>query len=388
MQLAEVNSKKTAREFLRVPRILYKGNKQWISHLDSDIEATFDPARNPLFQTGIATRWVLRNDAGTPIGRIAAFVNEKLASTFSQPTGGIGFFECINDRDAAFLMFDRCMEWLKERGMEAMDGPINFGEKERFWGLLVEGFERRPTYLLNYNPPYYRELFEAYGFQTFYKQFVYRLETDVKLPPVLQQKFQRLMKAQGFHFEHLRISQMEKYTEHFITVYNKSWSGTHKFFRPMTREEAMKTFNKMKPIIDEELVVFGYRDNEPIAFLVCIPELNQLFRYVNGRMDFWGKLKFLFYRRMGKARTIQGLVFGTVPEYRNKGVESGLILTLRDLVTPKQKYRDMYMNWIGDFNPKMIKIIEHIGSKKAFTLVTYRKMFDPDAAFERHPILE
>jgi hypothetical protein len=86
-------------------------------------------------------------------------------------------------------LFDRCREWLQERGMEAMDGPINFGEKERFWGLLVEGFDRRPTYLLNYNPPYYRELFEAYGFRTFYQQYVYHLDANVKLPPILEEKF-------------------------------------------------------------------------------------------------------------------------------------------------------------------------------------------------------
>ncbi len=388
MQLIEVQTRDTAREFLKVPRIIYRDDKNWISHLDKDVEATFDPAKNPLFKTGEVTRWVLRDSSGRPIGRVAAFVNQQLADTFRQPTGGIGFFECINDRDAAFLMFDRCREWLQKRGMEAMDGPINFGEKERFWGLLVGGFNRRPTYLLNYNPPYYRELFEAYGFRTFYEQFVYHMDANVKLPPILEEKFKRLMKAQGFRFEHLNIKQLEKYAEDFLTVYNKSWTGTHKFFRPMTKPEALQTFSKMEGIIDEELVVFGYRGEEPIAFLVCIPELNQLFRFVNGKLDLWGKLKFLFYRRMGKARTIQGLVFGTVPDYRNKGVESGLILTLRDLVVQKKWYKDMYMNWIGDFNPKMAKIVEHIGAKKAFTLITYRKLFDETAEFERHPLLD
>jgi hypothetical protein len=388
MQLIEVVTRNTAREFLKVPGIIYREDKNWISPLDKDVEATFDPGKNPLFKTGEVTRWVLRDGSGSLIGRVAAFVNQQLAHTFRQPTGGIGFFECINDREAAFLLFDRCREWLQERGMEAMDGPINFGEKERFWGLLVDGFDRRPTYLLNYNPPYYRELFEAYGFRTFYEQFVYHMDANVKLPPILEEKFKRLMKAQGFRFEHLNIKQLEKYAEDFLTVYNKSWTGTHKFFRPMTKPEALQTFSKMKGIIDEELVVFGYRGEEPIAFLVCIPELNQLFRYVNGKLNLWGKLKFLFYRRMGKARSIQGLVFGTVPEYRNKGVESGLILTLRDLVVPKKWYRDMYMNWIGDFNPKMSKIVEHIGAKKAFTLITYRKLFDDTAEFERHPVLD
>lgn len=388
MLLTEVSSRKTAKKFLKVPRIIYRNDNNWISHLDRDIESTFDPGENPLFKTGEVIRWVLKDASGNLIGRVAAFVNKKLAHTFNQPTGGIGFFECINSREAAFLLFDSCKEWLMNRGMEAMDGPINFGEKERFWGLMVDGFDRRPTYLLNYNPPYYQALFEAYGFKNYYNQYVYHLKADVVLPPIIEQKFQRLMKAQGFHFEHLKIDQLEKFADDFMAVYNRSWSGTHKYFRPMTREEAIQTFKKMKGIVDEDLVVFGYRENEPIAFFVGIPELNQLFRYVNGKLGPWGKAKFIFYRWRGKARTIQGLVFGTVPEYRNKGVESGLILTLRDLVVPKGWYKDIYMNWIGDFNPKMGKIIEHIGSKKAFTLVTYRKLFDENAVFERHPVLD
>jgi hypothetical protein len=272
--------------------------------------------------------------------------------------------------------------------MKAMDGPINFGEKERYWGLMVDGFHQRPTYLLNYNPPYYQELFEAYGFQNYYNQYVYKVQTNVELPEILSRKFDRLMKAQGFRFEHLRIKDLDKFADDFMTIYNKSWSGTHKYFKPMTREEAKKTFYKMKDIVDENLVIFGYHDDQPIAFLVSIPELNQLFRYVNGKLNLWGKIKFLYHRWRGKARVIQGVVYGTVPEYRNKGVESGLILTMRDLVIPKKWYKEMYMNWIGDFNPKMSKILEHIGSKKAFTLVTYRKLFDEQAVFERHPVLD
>ncbi len=156
----------------------------------------------------------------------------------------------------------------------------------------------------------------------------------------------------------------------------------------MTREAAIQTFESMKDIVDEDLVVFGYHEDEPIAFLVCIPELNQLFRYVNGKLNLWGKVKLLYYKWRGKARTIQGLVFGIVPDYRNKGVESGLILKLRNNVYAKQWYKDIYMNWIGDFNPKMMKILEFIGAKKAFTLITYRKLFDDKAEFERHPVLD
>ncbi len=91
-----------------------------------------------------------------------------------QPTGGCGFFECIDNQQAADLLFDTAKNWLKQQGMEAMDGPINFGENDMWWGLLVEGFSR-PYYGMNYNPPYYKRLFEHYGFKVLYEQISNKL---------------------------------------------------------------------------------------------------------------------------------------------------------------------------------------------------------------------
>ena len=115
------------------------------------------------------------------MGRVAAFINNKKAYHYEQPTGGIGFFECIDDEKAAFLLFDTAKNWLSANGMQAMDGPINFGENDNFWGLLVEGFTV-PSYGMNYNPPYYRPLFENYGFKTAYAQITNHLDVSETLP--------------------------------------------------------------------------------------------------------------------------------------------------------------------------------------------------------------
>ena len=158
MVITEVNNKKTQKAFLDVARVIYKDDKIWVCPLDNDIEAIFDPAKNNFHQHGKCTRWVLTDDSGKLIGRIAAFINNKKAYNYEQPTGGIGFFECIDNEDAAFLLFDTAKKWLSENGMQAMDGPINFGENDNFWGLLVEGFTP-PSYGMNYNPPYYQAFF-------------------------------------------------------------------------------------------------------------------------------------------------------------------------------------------------------------------------------------
>jgi len=388
MQLIEVNDRRTVRDFHRVPRRIYAGDPNWIPHLEKDVEAVFDPVANTRFENGEASRWILRDGQGKLLGRVAAFVDHNRSDKEKQYTGGMGFFECIDDEEAAFLLFDTCKGWLMERGMEAMDGPINFGEKERFWGLLVDGHQWRPPYLLNYQPPYYRRLFESYGFRNYYEQYVYHIGTETQLPAILEKKFQRLTKTQGYHFEHMKIKHIEKYAGDFMTIYNAAWGAAHKHFTPMTKAQALQTFQSMKAVIDEELVFFGYHEDKPVAFFIGIPELNELFRYVNGKLDLWGKLQFLYHRWRGKCRTIYGLVFGIVPEYQHRGLESALIMSVKQSTARRNFYRSMYITWLGDFNPKMIRIVEHIQATKKFTLITYRHLFDPQARFERHPVLK
>jgi len=140
MQIVEVLSKHDRREFLDFPKRLYKCDPFWVCQLDSALESVFDPAKNFTFRHGEADRWILKDDNGHTIGRVAAFIDRVRSAANSQPTGGLGYFEVIENRDAAFLLFDTAREWLAKLGMEAMDGPVNFGENDNNWGLLVEGF--------------------------------------------------------------------------------------------------------------------------------------------------------------------------------------------------------------------------------------------------------
>lgn len=166
MRLIEVRDKQSVKEFVDIARIIYEDDENWVCPLDSDIESVFDPEQNSFFKHGMAIRWVLKDDSGKLIGRIAAFIDYKTIDENEQPTGGCGFFECIDDHIAANILFGAAKEWLEAEGMEAMDGPINFGETDKFWGLLVEGFTQ-PSYHISYNPKYYKNLFEKYGFKTY-----------------------------------------------------------------------------------------------------------------------------------------------------------------------------------------------------------------------------
>jgi hypothetical protein len=173
MTIIEVNSPAKIKVFHQIPFDIYKNDSNWIPHIKQDVEKVFTKSSNKFFRHGEAIRWILKDDNNKYIGRIAAFINRKKAFSEKQPTGGIGFFECIDDLSASSLLFDTAKKWLEDREMQAMDGPINFGERDRYWGLLVEGFENRPIYANPYNPPYYQKLFKDYGFLTYFEQYMY-----------------------------------------------------------------------------------------------------------------------------------------------------------------------------------------------------------------------
>ena len=180
MEIREVLNPGQIKDFHQVQKSIAKDYNSWIIHLKQDIEKVFNKKKNKLFRNGEASRWVVYKNY-QPIGRIAAFINKKAAWNTDQPTGGIGFFDCIDDQETANMLFDTAREWLSHRKMEAMDGPINFGERNQFWGILIENFERENTYGMNYNPPYYRSLFENYGFNIYYEQMCFRRDIAMEM---------------------------------------------------------------------------------------------------------------------------------------------------------------------------------------------------------------
>jgi hypothetical protein len=387
MKLIEVATPTHQKEFIEMAVQLYKNEKNWIRPIDKDIEGLFHPETNKLFRNGAkANRWLLKDDKGQTIGRVAAFINPKMKE--KQPTGGVGFFECIDDQDAAFLLLDTAKAWLQSEGMEAMDGPINFGERDKWWGLLVDGFSE-PNYNMPWNFPYYQKFFEDYGFQLYFKQYTYmRPVQNLGFDEKMIQRANAIMANPDYSFRYIQGKELqEKAPEYFMTVYNKAWA--RHMGKSIALKEAQLMFGKMKPIIDPRLIYFAFFKDEPVGFFIQIPEINQIFKHVNGKMDLIGKLKFLWYKTFSPPNKMLGLVFGVVPEHQSKGVESAMIISY-DKMSSKSTfpYKTIEMNWIGDFNPKMMRVCEQLLATIYKTHHTYRYLFDREKPFERHPIFD
>jgi GNAT superfamily N-acetyltransferase len=387
MNVIKVTERKTKQLFLDAARIIYKNDKTWVCPFDSDIKAIFDPLINPYFKHGEAERWILTDDGNRLIGRIAAFIDYNLANSFDQPTGGIGFFECIDNKEAAILLFDTAKNWLKEKGMEAMDGPINFGETDKYWGLLVEGFTH-PSFDVPYNHRYYQDLFESYGFQVYYKMEGFHL--DITKP--LSERFLKIAEwvagKPGYSFKHFTWKDQESFTKDFAVVFNEAWASFKKHFEPLEPEYIRTVLRKAKPIIDQEFIWLAYFEGKPIAIYLMFPDLNQILKHLNGKMDLINMIKFLYYKKRKTMTRAKGLLMGVIPGFQNHGIESAFIMHIREVFKRKPHYTEIEFSWVADFNPKMRKIFVSVGSVPAKNYITYRYLFDRTKEFKRYPIAD
>ena len=238
MHIIEVIEKGDKEEFINFPKKLYKGDPFWVCQLDSGVESVFDPEKNHTFGHGEAIRWILKDEKNITIGRIAAFIDKLRSAANSQPTGGMGFFEVIENREAAFLLFDTARDWLTARGMEAMDGPINFGENDNNWGLLVDGFMQQ-GFGMPYHKKYYRTFFEEYGFKNYFEQYSYHRDIRgaekeiVQFPDRMMKIASWLSKRPGYSFRHFEIRNKEKFIKDIVEIYNSTWSVFKEDFTPL-----------------------------------------------------------------------------------------------------------------------------------------------------------
>lgn len=383
MRAIHVVSDLHRKEFLDFPARIFLGDKNYIRPLDKDVEAVFDPRKNKNFRHGECARFLFVNDQNVTVGKIAVFINKKYKQ--KQPTGGIGFFDCVDDQKTADFIFDFAKNWLQQRGMEAMDGPINFGERDKFWGLLTEGFFE-PLFCMNYNPPYYKPLFENYGFQVYFNQLCFGRKVHASVAENFLEMHRRVSENKNISAKRMKVKKLEKFAKDFTEIYNKAWAN-HGEGKQLTETQTLKLFHTLKPIINEHISWFIYENEKPIAMWMNIPDLNQWFKYLDGKFGFWEKLKFVLAKKFKKNKKMVGLVFGIVPEWQKKGIDGYMIWEGTKHFRKTTDFEDYEMQWIGDFNPKMLKIAENLETEVTRKLATYRYLFDRTKTFERHKIV-
>ena len=368
-----VNNSADIRDFHRVLDVVYAKDPVFVHYIENDVEDVFSPEKNKLFNKGWQVqRWVAKKGS-EPVGRIAAFCRivekDSMGNAIIADKGGIGFFDCVQDDITAAQLFDTAENWLYQKGVSDIQAPINFGDRDSFWGLRIEG-TTAPSYRENYHPAYYRQWFLSRGYEVEIEQFTY---------DIIEEKFnferfskiaERVTATGKYTFEFLDYNQLEKFTTDFVTIYNKAWSF-HEDFEPLTNEALLKRFKSIKPAMPKEFAVFAYDQGEPIGLFISILELNLLFKSFKGKLGLWQKILFMLQRN--SIRKAKGIVFGIIPSHHNLGIETGMIIKFHQGLRALNRVDSMELSWIGDFNPKMISMLQSLGAYKTKTHHTFLK---------------
>lgn len=387
MEIIQVTDRMTIEAFHEVPASIYKNDPNWVNPLRMMVEDIFHPQKNAGFVHGDARRWLVK-DGTQFLGRIAAFYDRSKFEEGKVRAGNIGFFECFDNDEAAGLLFDMARDWLKSEGFTAMDGPVNFGENFFNWGLLVDGFQQQ-GFGMPYNPRYYRQIFEEYGFRTYYQQYSYHLDiTSPDLPERFWKIAEWVAKKKDFSYKTFSFTEPDRGIADFIFIYEQAW-GSHSNYKPIDPRDLKMLIRDSKMVLEEEFIWYVYYKDEPIAFYMMIPDLNQILKKLkSGKLNLFNILKLIYLKRRHTMTRCRGLVMGVVPKFQGSGIESGIFWQLRQVMLRKPWYTELELSWVGDFNPKMISLFKAIGSKYAKTHETLRYLFDREKPFERLPIIE
>jgi GNAT superfamily N-acetyltransferase len=384
MQFLEVKDRKGWRLFHKVPRIIYKGDLNWICPLEADVQSIFNPSQNKAFAEGEAVCYVLRDYAGKLVGRIAAFIDHGRNQSQSYPMGGIGFFECVDNQNYAFALFDKAMEWLRQRGAKAVDGPVNFGERDKYWGLLVKGFYP-PLFQENYQPLYYRAFFERYGFVPFEQILTFKGNTNDIPAERLSRVASRMKERYNLTAEKLDYTALDKYAQDFCEAYNAAFNQ-YGHFKPMMPEQVVTLLNQAKSIVDPNIMAMAYCDGQPAGFCAFFPDINPFLRRAQGKLNWFTLPGFLLRRRFAKTFNAKGVGFGIHPDFRNKGT---FAIIVDFMTTPENqaRYPWMYLTTIRAHNKDAISAYENLAVEVDRVHIAYRKALEPGITFEPFPFL-
>ena len=364
LTIQECRTTAERRAFVTFPWRVYRNDPHWVPPLISERMAFFDPQRNPFYQHAEVALFMARRD-GEPVGTIAALINHQHNAFHNEQVGFFGAFEVLPDREAAHALLATARDWVRERGMTALRGPATFSTNEEC-GLLIEGFDDPPRILMAYNPPYYRDLIERFGFQKAMDLYAYELTVEVfNWPEKLVRVVEKLKSRAKFRVRPGNIQRFREELDRIKKVYNSAWERNWGFV-PLTDAEIEHMAAQLIRFVDPDLVFIAEVDDEPIGFSLTLPDLNQALRKAYPRPgvpEWWTLIKLLYYWKVRRVvDTIRVLAMGVVESWRAQGVSALFYYETAKAALPKG-YRRAEMSWILENNLMMNRDIRAMGGR-------------------------
>jgi hypothetical protein len=365
LRVDEVRNKQDLLAFIRLPWKIYQGDRNWVPPLLKDQLQKFSPDYPFLSHAEMILFLARRNR--DPVGRVAGIIDHNYIQFHQEKTGFFGFFESINEAEVAQALLSKVGNWLKERGMEKMTGPMNPSTNDEC-GLLIEPFDSPPRLMMPYNPAYYPSLLESFGLKKAMDLYAYWLDKSFFLDERLMRITERLMKRQPqFWTRPINLRRFDEELKIVKEIYNQAWSRNWGFV-PMTEEEIDDLAKNLKPLVVPDLVLFAYWDKEPVGFAVSLPDYNEVLKHLNGKVGLLGGLKFLYYSR--KIKTVRVMLLGVKHAFQKRGLE-GLLYVETFKKGIKRGYQNAECSWILENNVLMQHGIEAMGGKRYKTYRIY-----------------
>ena len=348
--------------FVNVQWTLNRDDPHWVPPLKTEVHGLLDPRTNPWFGHAEAAFFLAERD-GEPVGRISAQIDRLVLEHIGAGTGQWGMFEAA-DAEVAAALIARAEAWLKGHGMTRSMGPFSLS----IWdepGLLVKGHDHAPTVMMGHNSPAYEAWIEAAGYAGIKDLYTYELDITQTMPPLVQ----RIIAA-GERNKRIRVRPVDKkrFDEEaalILGILNDAWSDNWGFV-PLTDAEIAYAGRKLKPIVREDLVRVAELDGEPVAFMITLPDLNELTRDLNGRLFPFGWAKLLWRLRKPRVRTMRVPLMGVVKRLQSSRMASQLafmmIEYIRSASVTEYDAKRGEIGWILEDNQGMRSMAETMES--------------------------
>lgn len=371
-EVIPVITKTELKQFLKLPWKIYKGDKCWVPPLLNEVKDSISPDKNPTLKKIEHALYMVLGD-GKPVGRIYAGIDTNLNQKKNMNMAFFSLFECINDYEAAKLLFDTAFDWARRNGADFVCGPVAVtgtdGDENK--GLLVNCFDRPPVILNSYNPEYYMTLMEKYGFVKDYDVFAYYMDTKNTFKKDPEKVLEYAKKRYGFRIDTFNVNDLENEIKALKHVMDKAMPEEWPDLVPPSIDEIRDMAKRLISLANPALIPIARSGDEPIGFGITLPDYNQVLIHLNGRITPLAALKYLYYKR--KIKGARMFVVFVVPEFRKKAVSSAIYYTVFSNAI-KSGYTWGEGSTIGETNLSMRADIEGTGAEHYKTYRIYKKV--------------
>ncbi len=370
LSVVEVCSRTERDQFIKFPWRIYKNDPAWVPPLIIERQAFLDRKRHPFYQHGDAALFLAKR-SGEIVGRIMVSDDPNYNALHRSNVGCFGLFESSDDVDVAAALFDRAAEWLRRRGRSEIMGPIDYSTNY-VCGLLIDGFQHPPTVLTAHNPPYYARLTEACGFEKVKDWYAWWFDPDNAPVSRLRRLVDARTRKTSVKIRPIDLRRLTDESQRLAAVFNEAWKNNWGFV-PFAQAEAKHMATEMRPIIDPRMTLIAEIDNAPVAFVICVPDINVALQCVNGRLTRFGLpiglIKLLYHRR--KIRTVRFVALGVLEKYRRAGIAEMLVLQVMEEGASRGFKGELSMTL--EDNVLINRFVEAIGAQRYKTYRIFKR---------------